>query len=279
MPHLAGRAEFEWLGGHPASFDFPERRYDCILHLATATSAHLGQTDPRQMLETKLASICRSLDFARRRGVSRLLIASSGAVYGPQPAHLSRIPETYAGAPDPMDPASAYGQGKRLVEQMCAITPDVDCIVARCFSFIGPHLPLDGRYAAGNFLRDAVAGGPIVIQGDGKSVRSYLHAADLTIWLLTLLLRGKPGRAYNVGGNEAITVLELARKIAAIAPRPVDILVKGAKENSADRLPNTYVPDIERASSELGLDAWLDLTQALRRTMEWAMAAIESPTA
>jgi nucleoside-diphosphate-sugar epimerase len=278
MPKLAGHGGFEWLAGHPASFDFPNRRYDGILHLATATSAHLGQTDPRAMLQTKLASICRVLDFARHSGARRMLVTSSGAIYGPQPSHLSRIPETYAGAPDPMKPASAYGQGKRLVEQMCAITPDVDCVIARCFSFIGHHLPLDARYAAGNFLRDSVAGGPIVIHGDGRSVRSYLHAADLTVWLLTLMLQGKPGRAYNVGGDESVTVLELARRIAAMAPRPVDVLVKGAQVDSNEKPPNTYVPDIERARSELGLDVWIDLTEALTRTMEWATATVKSPS-
>ncbi len=265
MPHLAGRPEFDWLRGHPASFTFPASRHDYILHLATATSAHLTQTNPREMLETKLASIGHVLDYARHAGVRRMLVTSSGAIYGPQPADLARIPETYRGAPDPMNPASAYGNGKRLIEQMCALTPEVDTVIARCFSFIGPHLPLDARFAAGNFIRDAVEGGPIVIRGDGTPIRSYLYAADLALWLITILLKGKPRRPYNVGSDQAISLAELAKKVATAT---------GGMAVSITRLPTagspeTYVPDIQRARDELGLDVLIPLRQGLSRTVDW----------
>ncbi|MDP2821761.1 MAG: NAD(P)-dependent oxidoreductase [Sulfuritalea sp.] len=276
MPHLANRSEFDWLTGNPASFTFPPPHHDFILHLATATSAHLGATDPRQMLETKLASILRILDYARHTGARRLLLTSSGAVYGPQPADLSHIPETYTGAPDPMNPVSAYGNGKRMAEQMCALASDVDTVVARCFCFLGPHLPLDGRFAAGNFLRDAINGGPIVLEGDGRAVRSYLHAADLTIWLLKLLLKGRTGVAYNVGSDQSVSILELARRTAARAARPVDIVVTGAAPDGAAGAPDTYVPDISLARKELGLAVRLQLDEALGRTLAWTGAAIES---
>ncbi len=273
-PHLASRSEFAWLSGHPVSFGFPEAAHEYILHLATATSAHLGRTDPVEMLQTKLAGIHHVLDYARHANVRRMLVTSSGAVYGPQPPGLSHIPETYAGAPDPMNPASAYGTGKRLVEQICALTPEVDTVIARCFSFIGPHLPLDARFAAGNFLRDALAGGPIVIQGDGQAVRSYLHAADLTIWLLTVLLRGQSGQAYNVGSDEAVSMLGLARVVAASTPQALEITVMRAR--SASKPVNAYVPDVSRAKSELGLGVSYALAKALRQTMAWADSAIKS---
>lgn len=265
MPHLAVRPEFDWLRGHPASFAFPATRHDYILHLATATSAHLGQTNPRAMLQTKLASIGHVLDYARHAGVRRMLVTSSGAVYGPQPADLARIPETYRGAPDPMNPASAYGHGKRLIEQMCAVTPEVDTVIARCFSFIGPHLPLDARFAAGNFLRDAVAGGPIVIRGDGTPIRSYLHAADLALWLVTILLKGQPRRPYNVGSDQATSLAELAKQVAT-ATGGMAINITRSPTASP---PESYVPDIQRARDELGLDVLIPLRQALNRTVDW----------
>lgn len=266
MPHLASRAEFDWLTGHPASFRFPQLRHDYVLHLATATSAHDGQTDPIEMLQTKLTSIRHVLDYARYAGISRMLVTSSGAVYGPQPTELSHVPETYAGAPDPTQAASAYGQGKRLVEQICTATPEVACVFARCFSFVGPHLPLNARFAVGNFLRDALAGGPITVGGDGTPQRSYLYAGDLIPWLLSLLVNGQARRAYNVGSDHAVTIAELAHAVAATA---------GGCDVTIRQTPNgypvqRYVPSIARAREELGLEVWTTLPVALRRTLDWA---------
>jgi len=266
MSHLASRSEIDWICGRPTDFDFPNGGHDYILHLATATSAYLGETDPIDMLQIKLASIRRVLDYASQTKARRLLVTSSGAVYGPQPAELSRIPESYRGSPDPLDPASAYGQGKRLVEQMCALVPEVDFVIARCFSFVGPHLPLDARFAVGNFLRDALAGRRIILKGNGQSVRSYLHAADLTIWLLTLLINGKPGCAYNVGSDHAVTTLELARKISALATGLPEVLVTGASNTGPI---SRYVPDITYTRTDQGLDVFLSLETSIERSFRW----------
>ncbi|MCM2305836.1 MAG: NAD(P)-dependent oxidoreductase [Sulfuritalea sp.] len=265
MPHLAKRPEFDWLCGHPANFSFPNAHHDYLLHLATATSAHLDRTDPVEMLKNKLFSIAHVLDYARHAGIRRMLVTSSGAVYGSQPTELNCIPESYRGAPDPLNPASAYGNGKRLIEQMCALTPEVNTVIARCFAFIGPHLPLDARFAAGNFLRDALAGGPIVINGDGSPVRSYLYAADLVIWLLTLLLKGQPNRAYNVGSDRAISLAELATEIATECGNVNVEITRTSTSNSVE----VYVPDIQRARIELGLDVFIPRPESLRRTVVW----------
>ena len=148
--------------------------------------------------------------------------------------------------------------------------PDIEIVIARCFSFIGPHLPLDARFAAGNFIRDALAGGPIKIKGDGSPVRSYLYAADLVIWLLALLLHGKTGRAYNVGSDEIVSMSALAERIAAHSPVHVGIEVRGAATEVAP--PAQYIPDISLARSELGLAVLLPLDHALTRTMNWVTA-------
>jgi dTDP-glucose 4,6-dehydratase len=165
---------------------------------------------------------------------------------------------------------SAYGESKRMAELMCAQRPEIDCVIARGFSFFGPYLPLSEKFAIGSFLRDALAGGPIRIRGDGSPVRSYLYGADLAIWLHTLLLRGKPGYPYNVGSDQAINLTDLAHEVAAAnggarvdtagAPGP------GARES--------YVPDIRKARDELGLDVFIPLAQGLRRMTDWARRGV-----
>jgi len=141
-----------------------------------------------------------------------------------------------------------------------------DAVIARLFAFVGPLLPLDLNFAVGNFIRDAMAGGPVEIGGDGTPYRSYLYAADLAIWLWTLLLRGESGTPYNVGSDQEVTIAELARRV-------VNVVAPGAEIHIAQQaVPGVpalrYVPATARAAG-LGLRPWISLEEGIRRTSEW----------
>lgn len=269
MPHLAGHPALSWQSGDVGSFAFPQGRFTHIIHAATEASAALNRERPLVMFDTIVAGTRRVLDFAVAAGVADLLLTSSGAVYGRQPPEMERIPEIFAGGPDPNTATSAYAEGKRAAEQLCAIYArqhDLAPRIARCFAFVGPHLPLDSHFAAGNFLGDALAGREILIQGDGTPFRSYLYAADMTIWLLKILFDGQPNRPYNVGSDEAVDIAGLARQVAATVPGTARVRVLG----SPCGLPaERYVPDVERARSELGLRVAIPLSQALSRSVGW----------
>jgi nucleoside-diphosphate-sugar epimerase len=210
------------------------------------------------------------LDLARVSGAQRLLFLSSGAVYGAQPPDVVEIAEDFRGAPDCASADAVYAQGKRAGEAMCAGYHrefGLETVVARCFAFVGPHLPLDKHFAIGNFLRDALSGGPVVVRGDGTPLRSYMHAADLTAWLLALLTRGTAGRAYNVGASRAASIAEVARVVAAAAGPAVGVDVRGTPVPGAP--PSRYVPSVRRAHDELGLREGLTLAEAVERTVAW----------
>ena len=272
--HLGHDPAFTWIAGSAADFPCPNMDHDFLLHLATVTSARTGQTDSRLMLSAKLEGIRHVIDVARRSGIRRALVTSSGAIYGPQPPQLATIPETYAGAPDPTKPESAYGTGKRMVEQFCAVNDDIDIVIARCFAFLGPHLPLDGRFAAGNFIRDALAGEPITIHGDGTGIRSYLYVGDLIVWLLTMLI-GAPGRtAYNVGSDEPISIFELAQRVSALTGH-TEIRILDAPGHAP---PERYVPCIDRVRTLTGLNVFTSLDRSLEKTLDWYSGTASSVT-
>jgi dTDP-glucose 4,6-dehydratase len=248
--------------GDIRSFDFPSGDFSHIIHLATPASAALNNSRPFEMQEICVDGTRRVLDFAKSRGVSKFLLASSGAVYGRQPVDLEKIPETFMGGPDPLNPRSAYAEGKRMAEWMCAAS-GLDVKIARGFAFLGPHLPLDAHFAAGNFLADALAGRTIVVEGDGTPVRSYLYAADLAIWLWTILMRGESGRAYNVGSEREINIADLARLVAGSTP----VEVRGTPV--VGEKPERYIPSTARARTELHLEEHIDLLEAIERTLAW----------
>jgi nucleoside-diphosphate-sugar epimerase len=264
-PRLAARPEFEWLSGDTENFVFPTKHCDYVMHFATASAAELGAGDAALTLTTLLGTK-RVLQFASTCHTKRLLLASSGAVYGRQPADRSHIPETCTTAPILQQRTSAYGEIKRMSELMCALTPDLDCVIARGFSFVGPFLPLTDKFAIGSFIRQALAGGPIRIHGDGTPVRSYLYAADLVIWLMTLLLKGRPNQPYNVGSDQAISLAELAQSIAATDGTLMVEIASVPTWGHAER----YVPEIQRARNEFGLDVLTPLPLALSQTVRWA---------
>jgi dTDP-glucose 4,6-dehydratase len=229
------------------------------------------------MFDTIVDGTRRTLDFARAAGARNYLLVSSGAVYGPQPPELSHIPEDFTGGPPLGAAGSGYGEGKRAAEVLAAIEAErsgLSVRVARCFAFVGPHLPLDIHFAIGNFIRDAMAGGPIRIRGDGTAVRSYLYMADLAVWLWTLALGSATG-AYNVGSEAAVSILDTARAVAAECAPSAEILVMVQPQLGAR--PHRYVPSTERSRSELGLFQHTAMSEAIARTARWhALRAVLS---
>ena len=268
VPHLAAHAAVHLYQGDVRSFDFPVGTFSHVIHAATESSTSLNADDPLLMLDTIVEGTRRTLEFARHCGARKFLLTSSGAVYGRQPPELTHIPEDYPGAPDPMDPRSAYGEGKRLAELLCALYArryGLETKIARCFAFVGPYLPLNAHFAIGNFIRDAITGGPIEVRGDGTPRRSYLYGAELAVWLWTILLRGTACRPYNVGSEDDSSIGDLAKVVAGVCGSDIEVRVHGKP------VPGTtnerYVPSIRRAVGELGLSQAIGLRESARKTL------------
>jgi nucleoside-diphosphate-sugar epimerase len=266
-PRLADGDGVTLQRGDVVDFDFPQGGFDCVVH-AAGILRQPGQPAPYRLMREAVDGTIRVLDFARAAGVRRMLLTSSGAVYGPGDESRGRIREDSDTGPLSPDPQNVYAEAKRACEMLCRVAmceggPEV--AISRGFAVIGPGMPLETHMAAGSLLRDAQAGGPLRILGDGRTVRSYLYCADLAEWLWTILVNGGTGTSYNVGSDRPVTVAALASAVSErFEPAPrVEILGRSAPGSR----PDYYVPDISRAREELGLEVRTGFEDALDRTI------------
>jgi dTDP-glucose 4,6-dehydratase len=270
-PRLYASPGVSWLQGDVRDFAMPPGAFTHAIHAATDVVA---RAKPLDVFEAITKGTARVLDFCDDRHVGHLLLLSSGAIYGRQPPDLGNLDESFAGAPSTTSPDTAYGQGKRVAEWLAVArgaSSGLAVRIARCFAFVGPYLPLEGPFAIGNFIADRVAGRPVEVKGDGTPVRSYLHSADLARWLWTILLRGSPGSAYNVGSEEAISVGALANRIATMDNDRLEVRLGAVPPPGT--APERYVPSTRKARAELGLEMTIPLADAISRTVAWARSS------
>jgi len=270
-PHLAANPAIKFHIGDVGNFNFPEGEFSHIIHAASASArGKFNNENPLLRFDTIVEGTRHTLDFAVECNAGKFLYTSSGNIYGKQPFSMTHISEDYCGAPEPDEPNAALGVGKRAAEFLCMTYSQkygIETKIARCFSFIGPYLQLDIHYAIGNFIRDGLNGGHIWVNGDGTPYRSYLYAADLAIWLWTILFKGQSCRVYNVGSEEAVTIAELANMVAQSFQKPIEVRI--AKSPAPNIPPDRYVPSTKRAQLELKLKQRINLREAIERTIHY----------
>ena len=175
---------------------------------------------------------------------SRIVYASSGAVY--------------------LNPLNDYGHSKIDAENSL-MASGADVRIARLFTFCGAYLR-PGNFAVGNFVKNALAGEPLRVNGTGATVRSYMYGADLSVWLWKIMLDGETGSVYNVGSEQPITILELAERVKNVVNSSTDIQV--LNDGFEEHAPY-YVPDTSLTRAELGVKESYLLEQQISRYADW----------
>ena len=264
--------------------DLPDVEFDAVIHAATPASADLNARAPREMFDQIMVGARNVVDLcARQQEAPRLLFTSSGAVYGEMPEHLTAWPEDSHLAASPLDPKNAYANGKRAAEAMFALAGHEGVCrptIARLFAFSGHHLPLDRHFAIGNFVRDAVAGGPIRVRGTGEAVRSYLDGDDMAAWVLAALKK-EPRSAdlIHIGSESEITVSGLAGLVAARASDITGRNLRVEFAGSLDRLDGRfrYIPLTSITRAYLGTSQTISLESSIHQMLSTAIAITEKP--
>ena len=267
---------------HDVTAPLPEgmRDFDYIIHAASIASPTYYRKYPIETMDANVNGLRALLEYARRRreSVGGFLFFSSSEIYGdPTPEHIP-TPETYRGNVSCTGPRACYDEAKRYGETLCvnfANHADIPVTVARPFNNYGPGLKITDRRVLPDFARDVLAGRDIVMYSDGSPKRTFCYVADAVIGYYKILLRGRPGEAYNIGFEEPeISILELAELVVAVARDLFGYRGRVVRQSPADQSylldnPSRRRPVIAKARDELGYRPMVSLREGLWRSLVW----------
>jgi dTDP-glucose 4,6-dehydratase len=237
---------------------------DVVLHFASPASPIDYLRLPIATLKVGAIGTLHTLGLAREKG-ARYVLASTSEVYGDPQVHPQ--PESYWGHVNPVGPRGVYDEAKRFGEALTMAyraTHRVDTGIARIFNTFGPGMrPDDGR-AIPTFIRQALAGEPLTVAGDGSQTRSVCYIDDLVEGVLRLTHSDLAG-PVNLGNPKEMSVLALAERIRELAgsTSPVRFVDRPVDD------PSVRQPDITLARSRLGWEPVVPIDDGLKKTIAW----------
>ena len=264
VAHLLGRPGFELMDYDVTRPWHVPGRVDLVLHFASAASPVDYLRLPLETLEAGAVGTRHALGLAEDQG-ARFVLASTSEVYGDPRQHPQS--EDYWGNVNPVDPRSVYDEAKRYAEALTTAyrnSREVDTAIVRIFNTYGPRMrPHDGR-AIPTFIRQALAGDPLTIAGDGSQTRSVCYVDDTVAGILALAASELAG-PVNIGASRELTVLRLAETIRDLtgSASPIRFVARPVDDPAVRR------PDTTLAQRRLGWRPAISLEEGLRRTIGW----------
>jgi UDP-glucose 4-epimerase len=235
---------------------------DCVYHLAARVSVAQSVLYPRDYNAVNVGGTVSLMEGMRDAGVSRVIFASSGAIYGQQP--LQPVSESMAPQPD-----SPYAVSKWAAEQYVHTIGalwGIETVALRIFNAYGPgqRLPVSHAPVVPRFLHQSLSGGSVVIFGDGRQTRDFIYLSDAVSALVRAAEAREVNRmVINVGSGQETSILELAGLVEETTGNSLDILFNQEKTGGVRRL----VADISSAQALLGWEPQVTLAQGLVETV------------
>ncbi|MGK5111494.1 UDP-glucuronic acid decarboxylase family protein [Geodermatophilus sp. CPCC 205506] len=264
VAHLMERLGFRLVRADVTDYVHVPGPVDHVLHFASPASPIDYAELPIQTMKVGSIGTLHSLGLAKEKQ-ARFLLASTSEAYGDPLVHPQ--PESYWGNVNPVGPRGVYDEAKRFAEALTSAyrrTNGVDTAIVRIFNTYGPRMrPFDGR-AIPTFIRQALAGEPLTVAGDGSQTRSVCYVSDLVEGLIRFLLSDEPG-PMNIGNPHEIPVLELAERVKALtgSDSPIEFIPRPEDD------PTVRQPDITLARRALGWEPQVSLDDGLKRTIDW----------
>lgn len=235
---------------------------DCVYHLAARVSVAQSILYPRDYNNVNVGGTVSLMEAMRDAGVSRVILASSGAIYGQQ--QRQPVPETILPQPD-----SPYAVSKWAAEQYVSTIGaawGIETVALRIFNAYGPHqsMPVSHAPVVPRFLRQALSGGSLVIFGDGEQTRDFIYITDVVEALMQAAqVRAVERTVINIGSGRETSVNELSEAIEAVTERSLRRVYNREKTGGVARL----VADITRARELLQWQPTISLPQGLALTL------------
>lgn len=254
------------------SESLPElERVDMILHFASPASPVDYAEHPISTLRANSRGTERCCEMAVRHG-ARVLYASTSEVYGDPIVHPQH--EQYFGNVNSIGPRSCYDEAKRYGEAVIAAyrrTAALDGRMIRIFNTYGPRMRRNDGRVVPTFINAALAGKPLTLFGDGTQTRSLCYVDDLIEAILRFAAIDDPAYwVVNIGNDEEVTILEIAREISELCGVPLRISHHPLPEND----PLQGRPDLSRARALLKWRAQTPMSEGLARTIAWFKRAV-----
>lgn len=243
--------------------------YDYIIHGASNANPGAYQSRPVETMLTNIIGVSNILKYADEHKCGRVLYISSSEVYGQK---TSREPyrENDYGYLDILNPRACYPSSKRAAETLCASYAKehgVDFVVVRPGHVYGPTCTKNDNRASSQFPKDVISGKDIIMKTPGTQMRSYCYALDCATAILTVLINGKSGEAYNISNRSSLaTIRDIAEAFAEAGNRKV--LFEGAteEEKASYNLMDNSSLNAEKLEA-LGWQGVFDLKTGTARTL------------
>lgn len=244
---------------------------DYVLHLASNTHPVQYAMDPIGTITTNIIGLQNMLEFSIAHSAVRFIFASSNEIYGENLGDKEKFDEKYCGYIDCNTMRAGYSESKRCGEALCQAyikQKNLDIVIPRLTRTYGPTMLMNDTKAISQFIRKGIAGEDIVLKSTGTQYYSYTYVADAVFGLLTILLKGKCGEAYNIADNASdIMLKDLARIIAKIAGKEVVFEIPDAIESAGYSKATKARLDGSKLQ-ELGWKAKYNIRNGLKRTMD-----------
>lgn len=183
---------------------------DYLIHAASNAYPAAFNRDPVGTMMSNIQGTKNLLDYGKEHGCKRFLFVSSGEVYGQGSASLESYSEEYSGYVNPVEPRSCYPNSKRAAETLCAAHKKqfgTDVVVVRPCHTYGPNATQSDNRANVQFVNSVLSGETILLNSAGTQLRSYCYIADNASGILTVLLNGVSGEAYNIANVDSIATI------------------------------------------------------------------------